>query len=65
MTQQEKYNALLEELGELISNKNNDNALLRWQLDDALRKLKEVEAENEKLKARLDGTLCKVEIGGE
>lgn len=65
MTTQEKYNALLEELGELLANKNSDNALLRWRLDDALKKLKEAEAENVKLKAQLDGTLCKVEIGGE
>lgn len=64
MTTQEKYNALLEELGELLANKNSDNALLRWQLDDALRKLKEAEAENVKLKAKLDGTLCMEEIGG-
>lgn len=65
MTTQEKYNALLEELGELLANKNSDISILRWQLSDAERKLKELEAENVNLKAKLDGTLCKAEIGGE
>ena len=44
MTDQERYNLLLQELAEVIHAKNDEIAVLKWQLSGLEAKLKEAEA---------------------
>lgn len=43
MTEQERYNVILQELAEAISAKNSEINLLRWRVIDLEAKLKEAE----------------------
>ena len=55
MTDNEKYQALLKEVGELLDNKNNRIAVLEWQLEQFKQKVAELES----------GKVCKTRIGSE
>lgn len=57
MTSQQKYNVLLEELGELLQSKNTTISVQRWQLDNLKEKL--AAAEKERDDARLEIELLK------
>lgn len=46
MTDTEKYNELLKELGELLKSKNNTIAVQQWEIDDLKRKLAAAEEKN-------------------
>lgn len=50
MTNEERYNALLMELAQLITEKNNSLALLEWQLENLKQQLAEAEALIEEMK---------------
>lgn len=52
MTPQQKHAVLLEELGELLQNKNTTITVLRWQLEELEAKL--AAAENELKTARAE-----------
>ena len=53
MTEVEKYNELLKELGQLLKEKNDRIAVLEWQIDSLGRKVQELES----------GKVCKQTVG--
>lgn len=61
MTSQEKYNALLEELGALLQSKNTTINCQRWQIDALKSKLEE--AEKEMAEDAKQIAILKAEIG--
>lgn len=46
MTDEQKYNAVLKELGELLQSKNTTISCQKWQIDELKEKLAAAEAEN-------------------
>lgn len=50
MTNDQKYLALLQELGELITAKNNDISIKRYQITELQAQLEKAEKEIERLK---------------
>ena len=52
MTESQKYNELLKEVGQLLKEKNDRIAVLEWQIEGLERKVKELES----------GKVCKREI---
>lgn len=59
ITDEQKYSAVLKELGEALQSKNTTISCLRWQVDELKAKLETVKAERDnavaELKARLKG----------
>lgn len=53
MTTEQKYNALLEELGELLRSKNTTISCQRWQIDELKAKLEAAEQERDFAKEKL------------
>lgn len=53
MTEMEKYQELLKEVGQLLKEKNDRIAVLEWQIDTLGRKVNELES----------GKVCKRDIG--
>lgn len=43
MTERDRYNIILNELAEVINNKNGEISILRWQVSNLEAKLKELE----------------------
>ena len=50
MTDEQKYSAVLKELGELLANKNATISFQRWHIDQLKEKLEAAEAEIRELK---------------
>ena len=46
MTDEQKYNAVLKELGELLQSKNTTISCQKWQIDELKEKLAAAEAEH-------------------
>lgn len=59
MTDEQKYSAVLRELGALLADKNTTISCQRWQIDELQEKLAKAEEERDEaiaeLKARLKG----------
>lgn len=47
MTDEQKYNAVLKELGELLQNKNTTISCQKWQIDQLKEKLEAAEKERD------------------
>lgn len=45
MTEKDRYDVIMQELAEVIRNKNNEISILRWQVTNLEAKLKELEDE--------------------
>jgi hypothetical protein len=54
MTDNEKYNALLKELGELLQNKNTTISCQKWEIDQLKEKLAAAEKERDFAKEKLE-----------
>lgn len=50
MTDEQKYNEVLKELGAILKDKNETISLQRWQIADLTAKLEAAENENKRLK---------------
>lgn len=53
MTDEQKYNAVLKELGELLQNKNTTISCQKWQIDQLKEKLAAAEEERDEAKEKL------------
>lgn len=53
MTDEQKYNAVLKELGELLQSKNTTISCQRWEIDELKEKLAAAEAERDEAKAAI------------
>ena len=53
MTAQQKYSALLEELGALLQNKNDEITMLEWQVENLTEQLAKAAHEREEAIAEL------------
>lgn len=47
MTEEQKYNAVIKELGEVLQNKNTTISCQKWKIEQLKEKLKSVEAERD------------------
>lgn len=54
MTDEQKYNAVLKELGAVLQDKNTAITCLKWQIDGLKAKLAAAEAERDNAKEELD-----------
>lgn len=54
MTDEQRYSAVLKELGELLTSKNLTISCQSWQIDELKAKLETAEKERDSLQARLD-----------
>ena len=62
MTDEQKYNAVLKELGELLQNKNTTISCQRWQIDELKEKLEAAEAERDFAKEKLADASRSIDI---
>jgi FtsZ-binding cell division protein ZapB len=67
MTDEQRYSAVLKELGEVLQGKNTTISCLRWQIDEMKAKLAAAEAERDFAKEKLVDasnaiTLLQVEV---
>jgi FtsZ-binding cell division protein ZapB len=53
MTDEQRYSAVLKELGEVLQGKNTTISCLRWQIDEMKAKLEAAEAERDFAKEKL------------
>lgn len=53
MTDEQKYDAVLKELGELLQNKNTTISCQKWEIDNLKEKLAAAEAERDFAKEKL------------
>ena len=53
MTDEQKYNAVLKELGELLQSKNTTISCQSWQIDQLNEKLAAAKMENKELQATI------------
>ena len=53
MTDEQRYSAVLKELGEVLQEKNTTISCLRWQIDELKAKLAEAEKERDFAKEKL------------
>lgn len=54
MTDEQRYSAVLKELGELLTSKNLTISCQGWQIDELKAKLEAAEKERDSLQARLE-----------
>lgn len=54
MTDEQRYGAVLKELGELLTSKNLTISCQSWQIDELKAKLETAEKERDSLQARLE-----------
>lgn len=54
MTDEQKYNAVLKELGEVLQSKNTTIRCQKWQIDQLTEKLEAAEAERDFAKEKLE-----------
>lgn len=54
MTDEQRYSAVLKELGELLTSKNLTISCQSWQIDELKAKLETAEKERNSLQARLE-----------
>ena len=62
MTDEQKYNAVLKELGELLQNKNTIISCQSWQIDHLKEKLAAAEEERDFAKEKLADAGVKISI---
>lgn len=62
MTDEQKYSAVLKELGELLQSKNTTISIQRWQIDELKEKLAAAEEERDFAKEKLADAAVKISI---
>jgi chromosome segregation ATPase len=62
MTDEQKYNAVLKELGELLQNKNTTISCQKWQIDQLKEKLAAAEEERDFAKEKLADASRSIDI---
>ena len=62
MTDEQRYSAVLKELGEVLQSKNTTISCLRWQVEELKEKLKATEAERDFAKEKLADAGVKISI---
>ena len=58
MTDEQRYSAVMKELGEALQGKNTTISCLRFQIDELKAKLKSLEVECERLAVERDKAVC-------
>lgn len=53
MTDEQRYSAVLKELGEVLQNKNTTISCQRWQIDQLKEQLKAAEKEKQEMKSTI------------
>lgn len=62
MTDEQRYSAVLKELGEVLQSKNTTISCLRWQVEELKEKLKATEAERDFAKEKLEDASKSIDI---
>lgn len=62
MTDEQRYNAVLKELGEVLQSKNTTISCQKWQIDQLKEKLAKAEAERDFAKEKLVDAGVKISV---
>lgn len=61
MTDEQRYSAVLKELGEVLQNKNTTISCLQWQIDELKARLEATEEERDTTKEKLDSARAAID----